>query len=599
MKGVYLLFLFLPLFVFGQDNSPILVDDCLQMKGLVKRNCKIFAEPKSDSYDVSIAERFTILYIFSHNDIEVALKNDFYRVGKSPNIAIGYVHKNDILEWNHRVCLRFTSSGENRDPALVYPTIDAAKEQDWDEFKNPNNKAIAKEPISASDINYDMLFPILKEITVTNKGDIRESMKAYKIGQLSEIGRSQVNPIVDNPKYKSKLDLMILINASSSMQNEIKDLANILNNLKKEVERSNCEIRIGISSFHAVDKEVIYKNWQPLTSDIEKVIENISNIISSNYISDDANSGEGMYNGALEAIKSTNWSRDKEYPILREILVISDTADLIDHKNRELVTEEVIIKASKERIRFLTLNVGGSEKLGNQLAELADGFNDGDSGLYMETRDYLGSTPDDYIKKLSLGIKGEIERLQELGNVRSGVKRLEDVVPSNRIAPIDSIRFSSFTDSGLYFNEGWITEKNEEGIRQVEPYVYMTYGDLAKYKFFCQAAIATALAEDMNEAFIDLTTDKLTAMSGEVYDRETELGEHLRKALCLPSSERGILKYSLSEIFRWSQVRKRKFISSIAEKVKILDQIIRENANWRNPIGTDLKYTLVDMDLMP
>ena len=599
MKQIFYLLAFFPFILFGQDAQPFIVDGCLQLKGIVKKNCQILSGPSTDSYDRSVAEKFTVLYMFEHEGTSSALKNDFYRVGKSSKSAQGFVHKKDVAEWNHRLCLSFTDLVGARAPALVYPTQSLATERDWDTNKKPNKNAIGQEPTLDKDAKYDMLLPVLEEANINKKGTLSESMKAYRIGFLGETGgEGGESKTITKPKFKmkSKLDLMFLIDATGSMADEIVGAKQVVRNLTNTLKNmDNTEVRIGISLYKDYGSEFVSRKWQPLTTDYSRVLSKIADI----EVSAGGDEEEAMYQGVLTTINTTNWSKSEQDLVLREILIIGDAPGHQYGGDYKVDSDDLITKASEERVRFIALNVGSNIKLEGQLTDLAEGLKDGDQGLYMEASAYTGKMTDDYLDKLSFGIKGEIERLQELEQVRSGVKRLEDVTPVNRAIFLKNLPSSGFDDIGVHFNEGWISEKNSDGVRQVEPYVYMTYGDLSKYKFFCQAAIATASAESADEGMVDLTTDKLTALSGETYDKETELDEHLRKTLCLPSSDSGILKYSLSEIFRWSPKRKQKFIMTIDDKVKILDQIIRDNTQWRNPDGTDLKYTFIKISLMP
>ncbi len=594
MKNIFLFtILFISFSLKGQE--PLKIDDCLQLKGIVNKNSKIYADPDLKSHDRSIAEKFTVLYMFKHSGTSNPTKNNFYYVGKSQDTPLGYIYKDDIIQWNHRLCLAFTDLVGARSPALVYKSINDAQEKDWDSNKKPNMKAIGQEPTESTDKKYDMLLPILEETSVNKKGDNRESMKAYKVAFLGETGESSG---IRKPVYngKSKLDLMFLIDATGSMSEEIagaKQVVKSLVNTMKSME--NTEVRIGISLYKDYGDDFVTTIWQSLTTDYTKVLTRLSQI----EVSAGGDDEEAMYQGVLQTINATNWSKGDQEPVLREILIIGDAPGHEYGGDYKVDSGDLITKASEERVRFIAMNVGSNAKLGKQLVDLTEGLKDADQGLYVEASAVVGSMSNDYLNKLSQAIKEEIQRLKELESVRSGATRLKDVTPANRAIFLKNLPSSGFKDIGIHFNQGWVTEKNNNGLRQVEPFVFMTYSDLNKYKFFCQAAIAVAQSESADAGIVALTTSKISALSGETYDPDMELDEHLRKTLCLPSSDSGVLKYSLTEISRWSKLRKEKFILSIDDKVKLLDQIQRDNSLWRKPSGTDMKYTFVKLELMP
>jgi hypothetical protein len=594
MKNIFtILTILLSLSVFGQE--PFKIDDCLQLKGIVKKNAKIYADPDLSSHDRAFAEKFTVLYMFKHEGTSTPTKNEFYHVGKSQDTPLGYIHEDNIVQWNHRLCVTFTDLVGSRSPALVYKTLKEAQQEDWDSNKKPNKKAIGQEPTGKTDEKYDMLLPVLEETSVDKKGGNKENMKAFKVAFLGETGKS-AKP--DRPVYKGKsnLDLMFLIDATGSMAGEIVGTKKVVKKLVNKIKSmENTEVRIGISLYKDYGEDFVTEKWQSLTTDYEKVLKRLSEV----EVSQGGDTEEAMYQGVLQTINATNWSKGDNSPVLREILIIGDAPGHEYGGDYRVDASDLITKASQERVRFIAMNVGSDAKLGKQLGDLSEGLRDGDQGLYIEASAVVGDMSDDYLNSLSSAITQEIERLKELEGVRSGAKKLEDVTPLNRAIFLKNLPSSGFDDIGIHFNEGWITEKNSKGLRQVEPFVFMTYGDLNKYKFFCQAAIAVAQSESADAGIIDLTTSKITALSGETYDPEMELDEHLRKTLCLPSSNSGILKYSLTEISRWSPLRKEKFILSIEDKVKLLDQIQRDNSQWRKPSGTDLKYTFVKLELMP
>lgn len=598
MKIKYtLLFILIGFTVIGQESKPFKNDgDCLQMKGIVKNNTKIYAEPDASSSDRSLAEKFTILYMFEHDDTGRATKNNFYKVGKSHDRPTGYISADDVTKWNHRLCLSFTDlAGSARTPGLVYKSLSDAKEEDWDSNKKPNSKAIGQEPTKDAEKKYDMLLPVLKEESIDGKGKSSENMKAYKIAFLGESGDAGG---VSKPVFteRSKLDLMFLIDATASMGDEIngaKQVVRSLINTMKSLE--NTEVRMGISLYKDFGDDFVTRKWQELTTDYSRVISSLADI----EVSGGGDAREAMYDGVLTTINSTNWSKADQTPVLKEILIIGDAPGHSYGGDYKVDASDLITKASEERVRFIAMNVGGNEELEGQMGDLSEGLRDGDQGLYFEASAVMGSITDDYLDKLSRGIKAEIERVKLLEGVRSGKIEIGDVPPVNRAIFLKNLPASGFEDIGVHFNEGWITEKNSNGKRQVQPFVYMTYPDLNKYKFLCHAAISVATSESADDGIVELTTSKIDALTGEKYDPETELDDHISKTLCLPSSDSGILAYSLSEISRWSPLRKEKFLETIDDKLKVLDQILRDNKQWRKPKGTDLKYTFVKLELMP
>ena len=392
---------------------------------------------------------------------------------------------------------------------------------------------------------------------------------------------------------------MFLIDATASMTEEIDGAKEVVRSLIKSMRTmENTEVRMGISLYKDFGDDFVTRKWQGLTTDYSKVLSRLSDIT----VSDGGDHEEAMFQGVETTINSTNWSKGEQTPVLREILIIGDAPGKEYAKGGpyDVDKDDLITKASMERVRFIAMNVGSDAKLGSQMKDFRDGLRDGDQGLYVEVNASVDAMSDEYLRKLSSTIKTEIERLKELESVRSGDKSIEDVTPINRAIFMKNLPSSGFDDIGIHFNTGWITQNNSNGLRQVQPYVYMTYSELNIYKFYCESAIAVARQPSSSDkGIVKLAKDKLSALTGEAYDEGTEISEHLNKALCLPSSDSGLLSFSLDEIFRWSEKRKERFIESIEDRVNALDALLRDTDIWRKPSGSDLKYTFVKLELMP
>ncbi|MGB1217781.1 MAG: vWA domain-containing protein, partial [Saprospiraceae bacterium] len=354
------------------------------MKGVVKNNVNIFSKPSDTSYERSVAEKFTILFMFQIPGTETAEKNGFLYVGKTPKQAIGYVKASEVVKWNHRLCVNFTDMA-GRQPALVYGDYNELKGEDWDKNKIPNSNAIAQEPTAKPSIKLDMMMPVLEQKSLCQKGSYQDCQQAYKIGFLA--GRDIEKEVIKEEVGSTNLDMMFLIDATGSMGEEIDGAKQIVEEIAKGLS-SDKTVRFGITLYKDKGDEYITKQVLSLTNSYRSVTSTLSKIEASG--GDDL--PEAMFPGVSSAIKNTNWRKADKDAVLRVVIIIGDASghDYTDYNKDDLITE-----ASDNKVRFIALKVNSENPGDNrthegQLKDLTQGLRDGDKGLYLRTEAYTG-----------------------------------------------------------------------------------------------------------------------------------------------------------------------------------------------------------------
>ena len=163
-----------------QADTPV-VQNYLRLKAILKDESPIYLEPSSSSQQIDRAKQYSVVFIFYCDGSTDYIENGFYRAGKEPDKALGWIPQNMLREWNHKLCLHF-SPMVGRQPALIFDTQDAVELAIRSTTPPDRSNAIAEEPGDISENRYSMLLPVLSDINVITSGQL---FKAYQIGYLS------------------------------------------------------------------------------------------------------------------------------------------------------------------------------------------------------------------------------------------------------------------------------------------------------------------------------------------------------------------------------------------------------------------------------
>jgi hypothetical protein len=585
-----------------------LIRNYLRVKAILKEESPIYEKPSDHSKQVDKAKQYSIVFVFNPDGGKKYIKDGFYRVGKAPDEALGWIPKEMLREWDHRLCLHFTPI-VGRQPALVYE-----KKKDADRVlradKPERDKAVAEEPGDLSRNRYSMLLPVLDDLNITTGGQVKRS---YQVGYLAggESAPKAVPPTRlpegSTPPGGSgeiaTLELMFVMDSTGSMHPYIEGAKRVIGAISNRV-RSMREAgtRIGLLCYQDYnDSHYVTKTYSALTRDHTEVINVLENEITvENGIGGDM--PEAVFDGLHTAITETDWDIQKSS--LRVVILVGDASghpsgDAQNPMNYAL--DQMVKTASDNRVRIIAVKIRSKNEPDNvihreQMQKLGQGQNEGDSGFYRE----IEITPDmteEYIKELTASIESEIARMGRLIDV---VKNPDAVIPTlssaDKAIILKNLKSRKKGASHVTFSEGWLNERDEKGTPQVKPYVFMSFDDLALNVFYLQTAmtLATSPTETVQKSVAEL----VKTQTGEAWQEGESLADHYQKKFGLPTTSK-LLRFSLKEIGTWGEQRRKDLVEAIKSKVKLMETHRDNPESWYKLGKKDYRYTFVPLEHLP
>ncbi|MEM6379744.1 MAG: vWA domain-containing protein, partial [Bacteroidota bacterium] len=394
----------------------------IHARAILKTQSVVYAEPDNGSAKVGSLSEFSIIYLFEFLN-KGPKKNKYYYIGTDPQKPMGWITQDNILEWNNRVCLNF-SPLIGREPALIYPKKEDLKSV-FEAQDSRKGSAIAEEPGNVAEYKFNMLFPILDNgLVKTGAGNF----KVFEIGYLGkEMSPTSKMPIpVLNPNEKAILELLFVVDATSSMQEYITGIKGVVREIANKVNgMRESGVYYGLLAYRDRTRFGPLEGWVtnrylPLEKNYIKVLSSIDQMKAAKADSEDL--AEAVFDGLYQGITETQWS--KTTSSLRVIVLIGDASahdETSDKNPLALALKEIRDEASKNRVRVIALqlnrgiNKEDAEKFEEQSLYLAQGQSISDRGYYdaIQITDE-GEIDPNYIKILTKAIENEISTMEYL-----------------------------------------------------------------------------------------------------------------------------------------------------------------------------------------
>ena len=578
-----------------------LMHDNLHVKGITKVNAKIYVKPNDRSTVLEEAPEFSLFYLFRTNGGSET-KNGFYRVGTNNKKEFGWIQQHQIQKWDHRICLGFTPL-VGRTPSLLYRS-----QQDIEKMLNQQEaRPIAEEPNSTFQFSKTMLMPVLGQTNIRTGRKKNSVFEIAYIGKEESYKASASTPIRSREHKKMLLDLMFVVDATSSMEPYIQNIKTVIRDLANRFsDDSQLGVRYGIWAYRDFipDKQdrigFVENQYSELIDDKDKILNILDAEVKVSPVqSEDIQ--EAAFDAIFPAITETNWVNNTSS--LRLIVWISDaSAHPAGHpKNRfNYGLDQIMRQASANRVRFLVLKIksGKPDDLlhSQQGQKLAQGISQGDQGIYQEIE--LAETSkmtSAYQQKLRKTISEEVKTLVLLQEVQSKNKSISQLPIEKRTIVLKNLA-SNDGASEFQFSKGWVSELNNEGIAQVTPYVFMTYEELSMLNFNLNMAIG--LSESPDQQLYNTYLQVLNSSSGDAYQDGQKINEYLKKRFALPRLSR-LLNFSYDDIMNWGERKRKSVLASITQKKNRLEKFMANPSNWVIGENGNFGYTFLPLSYLP
>jgi hypothetical protein len=545
-----------------------LVRDGLRVKVITRDEADILYEPARNSRVVRRVETFKILNVFSANPTEPQLRDgEFYRVGVVDD-PLGWMHEGDVLEWNHRQCLKLTPRG-NRPLAKVYKTSDL-EEVISQEAKNSTPE--------------DKYFPILeKPKTIFDNGEL---LSIYHVAYLH--GGSTAG----SSKARSLMDIVFVIDTTQDMQPYIDGVKQVMEELATEVSEygEHGQVRFGLVAYrdrvYQPEKmEYVVNRLSPLTPDLNHFVRILAQTqvakISSNEKIDET--AESMYDGVYKAITESDWQDSAR----RVIILIGDASahEPGDEKNVNNYSSHKLhklIQAGNIRVEAIQIYQKGQEsdfqRHKAQLEVLTQRQPDSLGGGTRHTV-RLGQTT--FINLLRTELKKKLElmkELRELAKKDTSTNMTPSPPPGVSTPEWVQILEAVKREGEFAFSSGWLREFID-GKRLVETRVMMTRNEMGLLLMVLFAA--TTVVSNPTESLIEAAVAAVERHTGEEFPEDFAT---LAQRQGLPIKA-GLLKFSPQDVLDWSQARTRQQLSLIEQKRSLLADLYDRSEEWKNDIA--------------
>jgi hypothetical protein len=580
----------------GTAQSAVpLIRNNLKVKLIVKEDSPVYTDPSTRSGKAMNANQFSILFVFESGSGSGITKNGFYRVGKSPTNAIGWIHESQAVLWDHRECVRFTPM-HGRQPTKVYQNIgDLRKALQGRGSVQP----IAEEPGDTSAMQFAMLLPVLDKYTVNVGSRVHN---ALEVAYLANDTGTETTGYTGRTRYRGTptpyLDILFVIDTTLSMRPYIEKTKVIVDEIaRRAIGMREGGVRLGLRCYRDYgDPEYVTESFSELTNNFREV----KRILTEEVRAGPNTMGipEAVFDGLYAGITETNWSDESG---LRVIILVGDASShpVGDINNPKGYTESKLTAlASEQRVRVITLKIISKYDEDNliheaQLKQLAQGREEGDQGSYFEI-EVSPLMTSAYVSRVASAVEVEIARMAKLIEVTKDPSKIAMVPDSERAIILKNL-VPAKSSSEPEFADGWLSERDATGKLQVKPYVFLSFDDLDLTLYYLNATMTLAETTTTKTVTAMLTT--ISTKTGEELDKNVSLRAQYEKRLGLPFQTK-TLEVSLDDLLAWNESRRNNLAQKIKQKIKLLERHRDDPESWYTTDGK-FRYTFVPLDYFP
>lgn len=588
---------------------------------ITKRPCKMYSEPRfsPDSFPCDIFQFWYVLpsnkeeKIFPTKNYKDLLTDGFYRVssGDSESEFLGYIHSDDAEIWTDYIVAGF-SAQKGRKLVNFFSSFDQAVAA---AISDDISNAVYREPLNAGENS--ILIPVLESKEVTDKNKtftvyktafIASPSKTISIKKTSIDGARTLgsNPLtVNSLREESTVDIVFVIDTTSGMKKIInqvkKSVLKVTNELEKRIELKN-KIRYGLVDFRdeigspnlfgynakiicTLDRGLYHYHFLDCLEKLKVAPE-----IPEDDFPDDVLAGLNLgmsedmnWNplGWKNIIVVTNASiKERKHPTLsflkdRPLKPITEIVDKAQHVDPsfEMAENRYVISAVyvKDPSKIEDVKNGVA-----QYSTLVHGRLYSGKMIHVPVE----NISEDLSEKLADSL---IERFNSFNMIVLGKERLTAM----DLYTLDSLKpFGKDELNHSYFGQGYVTQYNSKGYKQLETYMWVRKGDLLSFN-----SILEYLLNQLEDAGEPGHKDVQRVLSGmQVISTVINLENHISADMPLDHFlaplggfplKRSVFKVTIRELVRMRKWGYMKWERDINAWRETLGKIAENSKLWR------------------
>jgi hypothetical protein len=542
------------------------------------------------------------------------MSGDYYYVSCSPleEDVIGWIHKNNVIPWNHRECLRFTPL-DGRPPVKVYDSNEPVRR--ILSGLPPGSSPISQEPPGHKpDARYEMLLPVLAKKSFDLQGRKKD---VYEIAYIHTPALASSTYSVAFPSQEPhpediKLDIVFLFDATQDMQPYIRIVRNVVTRLAFDTSHNYKEnIRFGLLVYRdrlmlRETQKIMGNPWEwylKLGNDnFVYFISKLNEIGVAEVSSEDI--PEAVLDGLFMAIAHSMWNRHG----LRLVVLIGNASghDHPDHpKNPGGYTIDQIVHtvAAPKKVRICAFRLPGAtdsdeRKFEKQLKRITQGSGPATRGLYHTLEQRQGFTT--FFEDIENLLKEEMFRLEILRRAYStGGSLPVGINQDDRTIVLWNLQASQSrnpVNMNQTFAKGWIpAEVNDKPA--VIPYVLVSYEELNVLSILLRG-IRTVVEGTGQKEFLKIVVPCIKQLSGDFTMSEQESPQEvLQKRYGLPVHS-NIMKMRQDDFVNLEEHEKRWVLDYVTQKLAVLDNFLDSQENWIT-LGQDYMVGFLPISYLP
>lgn len=596
----------------------LLVRNGLVLKVITKKEAMIHNGPVSSSPVVEKVSAFKTLFLFSadpESNKQEMTTNGFYRVGQTPYMGniMGWVNRKYVQEWDHREVAEFTPLA-GRKPAKIYKTKNDLKIVL--QSKNPDaSDPVALEVSGTSKKRNKALLPILD---ISNENIANQKRGLCRIAFLESPDAEAAEMQCNKSKYDGygQIDIMFVIDTSRGMKPYVDGLREVVKPLSELIgQHPDICARFGIVAYRdhislqsRKKRGYIHKTYTALTDNYDKFKAALDSVAVSTAGS--KSGPDAVFDGLNEAINTNIGWRQSGVKLI--ILIGDASANVAEEKNPLNYTLSGLLRDAEAReIRIYAIKLDGGDWADSEIQEkqwksLAEGMTLGTKGAYIRVAKGSQSV-EEYMKKINESICKEFGLAQQLYEIAemyldtAKAERVPDIsdteiMVSNNIVDTPSVGKKA-ENQRLNFSTGWVP-LDQDGIPIIKSHMMMSGEELELLTYLLDSLQMIIKGKSNVDRIKKTFIQDLESISGGEFNEEEETIKYfVEKKMGIPLQPE-LLRFTLAEIKKWSEAKRKSMRESIREKSKSLRAFHGDQANW-HAVTDDYSYAYVPIDLLP
>jgi serine/threonine-protein kinase PpkA len=626
-------------FAAGQvaKDECIYTEDGVPMKVILKEDAPIHDAPNANSGSKP-GRVFDWFYVLPpEQGGQEKLKDGFYQVAKGATFTEqeGWVHKANIVEWNHRQAIGFKGNPDERERVIFFRDFDDLKKYMLETKDSKNPRPISQEPDYVG--SGFSLMPVLDLRLMNINGTETE---VYEVAYLhgNGGGESTGGGIPSNKNtggmsgedFRDKIgaDFVFVIDSTGSMTpwiEKIKEVVSkVYSNILHDYPNVEGDVRFGLVAYRDKmataegDRKIEYLTKVFCTleqgKDLQAFLQRVSNLKPATVGSEDW--PEDVFAGMKIAIEKMDWNRIAE----RHLILIGDASaqDAVGqlgssgstYKNFYKLTLDgvcamaqgsgVTIETAQSNIAVHALHIidnappGDVQKCEGQFRKLAAGrdvpgiYKQYDSSMLNQfVSDLLG---DEHIKSVLRRIaymKDPNQKSPDIVRAATSKGGLLNVPLLKNLIITTLEQENGVRAQHTGFTSGWACRVDIRDNFQLESHVLVTRGRMQTFVTVLDKIVQVLdKARDPGSGDVTKALQQLQIIATLVSYEEQITGDHqladlLSWILALPIKS-DIFNVSIFKLRSWTQEQYADWVNRVRSTQQIIQFSLDDRARWRS-----------------